>query len=86
VGVLPVAVDDPPAIQVVRRQLDLDLVAGEDANAVAPHLPGGVTERLVTAFESDPEVTVPKRLDDLAVELDLLFLLGDGAPTAAERR
>jgi hypothetical protein len=34
----------------------------------------------VTAFEGDPEVTVPKRLDDLAVELDLLFLLGDGAP------
>jgi hypothetical protein len=34
----------------------------------------------MTAFERDPEVTVPKRLDDLAVELDLLFLLGDGAP------
>jgi hypothetical protein len=31
----------------------------------------------VPAVESDPEVSVPKRLDDLAVELDLLFLLGD---------
>jgi hypothetical protein len=29
------------------------------------------------AVERDPEVSVPKRLDDLAVELDLLFLLGD---------
>jgi hypothetical protein len=38
----------------------------------------------VAAVESDPEVTVPERLDDLAVELDLLFLLGDYAPTAAE--
>jgi hypothetical protein len=31
----------------------------------------------VPAVEGDPEVSVPKRLDDLAVELDLLFLLGD---------
>jgi len=38
----------------------------------------------VPAFEGNPEITVPERLDDLAVELDLLFLLGDYAPTAAE--
>jgi hypothetical protein len=31
----------------------------------------------MAAVESDPEIAVPKRLDDLAVELDLLFLLGD---------
>jgi len=31
----------------------------------------------VPAVESDPEVSVPKGLDDLAVELDLLFLFGD---------
>jgi hypothetical protein len=34
----------------------------------------------MAAVESDPEIAVPKRLDDLAVELDLLFLLGDYAP------
>src|ERR671914_3134842 len=49
---LLVAVDDPAAVEVVRRELDLDAVAREDANAVAPHLPGRVTERLVTAVES----------------------------------
>ena len=34
----------------------------------------------MTAVERDPEVSVLERLDDLAVELDLLFLLGDCAP------
>jgi hypothetical protein len=37
----------------------------------------------VAAVESDPEISVPKRFDDLAVELDLLFLLGDYAPCGA---
>jgi len=31
----------------------------------------------VAAVDGDPEVSVPERLDDLAIELDLLFLLGD---------
>ena len=31
----------------------------------------------MAALEGDPEVSVPECLDDLAVELDLLFLLGD---------
>ena len=29
------------------------------------------------AVDGDPEIPIPKRLDDLAVELNLLFLLGD---------
>jgi hypothetical protein len=29
----------------------------------------------VAAVERDAEISVPQRLDDLAVELDLLFLL-----------
>src|SRR5437773_6768993 len=77
---LLVAVDDPSAVEVVRRELDLHPVAGEDTDAVAPHLPGRVSERFVAAVESDPEITVPQSLDDLAVELDLLFLLGDYGP------
>src|SRR5947209_10016939 len=76
---LLVAVDDPAAIEVVRRELDLHAVAGEDTDAIAPHLPGRIAERFVAAVESDPEITVPQSLDDLAVELDLLFLLGDYA-------
>jgi hypothetical protein len=74
---LLVAVDDPAAVQIVRRQLDLDPVTGEDPDAVTPHLAGGVAEGLVPAVERDPEIAVPERLDDLAVELDLLFLLGN---------
>jgi hypothetical protein len=31
----------------------------------------------MAAVDGDPEISVPKRLDDLAIELDLLFLLGD---------
>jgi hypothetical protein len=33
----------------------------------------------MAAVKRDPEITVPQRLDDLAVELDLLFLLSDYA-------
>src|SRR6266850_5543272 len=75
-GELLVAVDDPSAVQVVRRKLDLHPVAGEDTDAIAPHLPGRISERLVATVEGDTEITVPQSLDDLAVELDLLFLLG----------
>ena len=77
---LLVAVNDPAAVEIVRRELDLHPVAGEDTDAVAPHLPGRVSERLVAAVERNPEITVPQSLDDLAVELDLLFLLGDYGP------
>ena len=83
---LSVPVDDPAAAEVVRRQLDLDPVAGEDADAIAPHLPSGVTECLVAAVEGYPEIPVPERLDDLAIELDLLFLLGDCLPLTAKGR
>jgi len=31
----------------------------------------------VAAVEGNPEITVPQSLDDLAVELDLLFFLSD---------
>ena len=85
-GELLVAVDDPAAIEVVGRQLDLDPVAWEDADAIAPHLPRGVTERLVAAVEGDPEIAVPERLDDFAIELDLLFLLGDCRPLTGKGR
>jgi hypothetical protein len=30
----------------------------------------------VTVVQRDPELAVPQRLDDLALELDLLFFLG----------
>ena len=38
VGELLVPVDDPPATEVVRAQLDDDPVIGQDPNVVHPHL------------------------------------------------
>jgi len=74
---LAVAVGDPAARQVVRRQLDLDPVAGEDLDAEPPHLPAGVPERLVPVVEGDLEHPAAEGLDHLALQLDLLFLRGD---------
>src|SRR3989442_4207096 len=84
--VLPEAVDDPAALKVIRGQLDLDAVAGVDPDAEAPHLPGGVAQRLVAVVECDAELAVAQRLDDLAFQLDLLFLRrNDESPLATRR-
>src|SRR5436190_24325631 len=48
---LPVPVGDATAVQVVRAQLHLDLVAREDADVVLAHLPRDGREDGVTAFE-----------------------------------
>ena len=56
---------------------DLDAIAEEDPDAVAPHFPGGVAKRLVPVVEHDAEHSVPESLDDLALRLELLFLLSD---------
>src|SRR5581483_685192 len=71
---LLVSVGDPTAIEVVRRELDLDPVAGQDADVVAPHLARDVAEHLVPVVELDLEHRVREGLDDLALHLDLLFL------------
>src|SRR4051812_36356312 len=71
-----VAVDDAAAIEVVRRQLDLHAVAGVDADPVAAHLAGGVADGWVAVVEDDLELAALVRLDDLALHLDLLFLVG----------
>src|SRR4051812_7576891 len=70
----PMAVHDARAVEVVRRDLDPHPVAGEDADAKPPHLPGHVAQDLVAVVELHPEHGVRERLDDLAFELDLLFL------------
>src|SRR5213076_2460078 len=72
----PHAVDDAPAPEVVRGELDAHAVSRVHANPEAAHLAGGVAKRLVAVVELDPEHAVPERLDDLAGHLDLLFFLG----------
>src|SRR5207237_319181 len=74
----PEAVDDAAAVEVVRRELDPDAIAGIHADAETAHLAGGVAEGLVPVVETDPEHAVAKCLDDLAGHLDLLLFLRDG--------
>jgi hypothetical protein len=83
---LPVAVDDAPAVEVVRRELDLDAVAEEDLDAMTTHPPGGVPQRLVSVVELNPEHPVAKGLDHFALELDFLFLDRDNGSFRSNRR
>jgi len=65
---------DSAAGEVVGRELDLDAVAGEDADVVLAHLPGDASEDTVAIVELHPEHRAWERFDDLALDLDLLFL------------
>src|SRR5881628_2468338 len=64
---------DPATGEVVRRQLELHTVAGQDANEVHPHLPADVREHLVPVLELDPEHRVGQRLDHHPLDLDRVF-------------
>jgi hypothetical protein len=72
---LRLAVDDPTLGQIVRRELDLDPVARVDPDPVPAHPAGRVAECLVPVVEDDPVLAAPERLDHIALDLDLLFLL-----------
>src|ERR1700709_123537 len=52
---LPVPEGDPTAVQVVRAELHLDLVPGEDADVVLPHLSGDSCQHRVAAVYLHPE-------------------------------
>src|SRR5690606_25717884 len=69
-----VAVDEPPLREVVRRELDGDLVAGEDLDEVLPHLPREPAEDAVPALELDAELGVRERIGDDPLLLDGAFL------------
>src|SRR5258705_11555882 len=84
---LLVAVHDPAAAQVVRRQLDRDLVARQDLDEVHPHLARDVGKHLVSILELDPEHRVRQRLDHGAFDLDAFFLRQSSpvVPSASDR-
>ena len=71
---LPVPVGDPTAAEVIGAELDLDLVAGENADVVLPHLSRDGREHSVASVELHPKHRARERFDDLAFNLDLLFL------------
>src|SRR4029077_18530824 len=71
----PVPVGDPTTVEVIGAELDFDLVAGEDSDVMLPHLPGDGREHgMATFVELHPEHRARERFDDLAFNLDLLFL------------
>jgi len=72
-------VDDAAAVEVVRRHLDADAVSEHHPDAVPLHPTSRVADHLVPVLEADPEHPVAEGLDDLALHLDLLFLLSDDA-------
>src|SRR4051794_6506886 len=86
---LLVAVGDSASVEVVWAELDLHLVAGEDADVVAAHLARDVPEDLVVILELHLEHRVGQGLKDLALHLDLLFLAhaaGDSSSGHKPRR
>src|SRR5205823_11112478 len=70
-----VPVGDSTAVEVVRAELHLDLVPGENADLVPAHLPGDGRENVMPGVELHPEHPARERFDDFAFHLDLLFLL-----------
>jgi hypothetical protein len=67
-------VDDPRAVEVVRRDLDAHPIPRQDPDAEPSHLARDMSEDDVAVVELHPEHRVRERLDHLAFELDLLFL------------
>src|SRR5687768_9552246 len=67
-------VGDPATGEVVWGQLDLDPVAGEDADEVHAHLAGHVREDAMPVLEFDPEHRVRQWLDHRSLDLDCIFL------------
>src|SRR5262249_29650168 len=71
---------DSPAGQVVRRDLELDFVARQNADKVHTHLTADVGEHLVAVLQRDFEHGVGQRLLHGAFNLDDIFL-GQFTPT-----
>src|SRR5579885_38426 len=77
-----VSVGDPTSGEVVRGDLDLDAVSGEDADTVHPHLSGGVGQDFVAVLQSHLEHGVGERLDDLSFHDDRVFFGLRQGPTS----
>ena len=72
--VLLVPIGDPTTSQVVRRQLNLDAITGENSDVMHPHLSGDVGQHFVAVFEFDAEHGVRQRLGDRSFQNDRVFL------------
>ena len=71
--VLLVSIGDPTTSQVVRCQLNLDAITGENTDVMHPHLSGDVGQHFVAVFEFDAEHCVRQRLGDRSFQNDRVF-------------
>jgi len=79
--VLLVPVGDPAARQVVRRHLDGDAIADQDANAIFAHLAGNRGEHDVFAvIEAHFEKGVGLLVDNGALRRNQIFCCQSGSP------
>jgi len=67
---LLVPVGNPAFAQVIRRNLNLHLVTGQNPDVVHPDLSRNVRKHFETVFELDPELRVRKRFQNFAFYLN----------------
>src|SRR3954463_14349917 len=80
-GSLLVPVDEPAPGEVVRRELDHEVVLGEDPDVVLAHLAADVGEDLVAVAQLDPEPRGRESLDDGALDLHHTFFFRPVLPS-----
>ena len=66
---LLVPIGNPAFRQVIRRNLNLDLVAWKDSDIVHPDFPRNVSEHFKAVFKLDPELCIGKRFQNFAFHL-----------------
>jgi hypothetical protein len=72
---------DPSLAQVIRRDLQRHLVAGDDADVVLAHLARGVGDEIVPVVQANAVAGVGKYVCHDAVHFEHFFLGHDGAST-----
>src|SRR6266545_8220608 len=87
-GLSLVSIGNAATREVVRGELHLHTIAGQDADVVLAHLARDLCENGMAAVDLHPEHQAGERLDDLSFDLDLLFLdrhslLGSGPLSSA---
>ena len=68
------AENDARTTQVIRSQLNRNLVTGQYANVVHTHLPGNKAQHDMTIFELYPERCIGKVFDNLSLHFYQVFL------------
>jgi hypothetical protein len=74
-GMLPVAINDPPARQVVWRHLHTDSIAQQNADVILSHFARKVSQDFVTVVQAHLKLRGGKGFDHKAFHLNLLLIL-----------